>query len=203
MSARSGVGDGGAIPPIRLSGRAPSVCVCIGGRVPTSGAAAPTSHQEEAPAWSVCVYGGWYYPPYQAERRVCVCVCVCVCVGRGVLVLTSGAADLGVQVREPARGGVRQGEHLGGAQGVRLQVVVQRPVLVVVRDQEQLRPRPRPLDVRRYKTCNTTRVFIHPLSLTWDSITHTTPLDIRCDKTYNTTRVFIHPLSLTCILDNL
>ena len=60
-----------------------------------------------------------------------------------------------MEVGEAAGGGVAEGEHVVGVDGVRLQVVVQRAVLVVVRDQEQLGPRARPLDVGSDETCST------------------------------------------------
>ncbi len=77
--------------------------------------------------------------------------------------LTSRAADLGVQVRDSARRRVRERQHLGRRERVQFEVVVQRAVLVVICDEEQLRPRPRPLDVRRDKTCK--QLFHRVMSL--------------------------------------
>ena len=63
------------------------------------------------------------------------------------------AEDLGVQVVEAARRRVREREHLVRVEDGAVQVVVERAVLVVVADQEELRPRTRPFDVGRYETC--------------------------------------------------
>ena len=65
---------------------------------------------------------------------------------------TSSSTDFCVQVRHTTGGRVRKREHLGRAECVRLQVVVQGPVVVVVCDEEELRPRTRSLNICCYKT---------------------------------------------------
>ncbi len=62
------------------------------------------------------------------------------------------AEDLGVQVAEAGDGGVRQPQQRSDVQRGGFEVVVQRAVLVIVRDQIQLRPRARALDIRRDET---------------------------------------------------
>jgi hypothetical protein len=54
-----------------------------------------------------------------------------------------------VEVAEAARHRVGQPQQAGGVQAAHAQEVVQRALLVVVRDQEELRQRARALDVRR------------------------------------------------------
>ena len=66
--------------------------------------------------------------------------------------LTSGAKDLRVQVREAAGCGVCETQHGGDVDAPLVQVVVERATLVVVGDEEQLSPRARPLDVSRDET---------------------------------------------------
>jgi hypothetical protein len=68
--------------------------------------------------------------------------------------LTASAKDLRVQVRETARGRVTESQHLQGAQALRLraEVIVERAVLVVIGDQEELSPGPGSLDIRSDKT---------------------------------------------------
>ena len=56
-----------------------------------------------------------------------------------------------MEVGDAACGTIRQFEHLGGGQFVVVEVIVERPVLMVIRDQEELSPRPRPLDISRDK----------------------------------------------------
>ena len=70
-----------------------------------------------------------------------------VAVGDGGLALR--AVDLGVEVAEAARHRVGQPQQAGGVQAAHAQEVVQRALLVVVRDQEELCQRARALDVRR------------------------------------------------------
>ena len=56
-------------------------------------------------------------------------------------------------MREAAGGAVGERQHLVRVERRAVQVVVERAVLVVVADQEQLRPRTRALDVGRDETC--------------------------------------------------
>ncbi len=57
--------------------------------------------------------------------------------------------DLCVEVHEPGGGGVHEAQHGAGVEGAAVQVVVQRPVLHVVRDEPQLRARVATRHVRR------------------------------------------------------
>ena len=63
------------------------------------------------------------------------------------------AIDLCVEVRQPADGRVRKTQRARRVQTVLAQIVVQGSVLVVVGDEEELRPRPCALNVRRNEPC--------------------------------------------------
>ena len=67
------------------------------------------------------------------------------------------AVDLRVQVAEAAGGRVRQAEQRLRVQRAVLQEVVQRAVLVVVRDEEELREGARAFNVGRDEACKTER----------------------------------------------
>lgn len=73
---------------------------------------------------------------------------VSVCDGRFAL----RAVDLGVQVTKARYGRVGQFQQRLDVQGVGLQVVVQRSVLVIVCDEVELRPRPGSFNVGRYES---------------------------------------------------
>ena len=57
-----------------------------------------------------------------------------------VVIQTSSAGDLHMQVTQPTGHGVAQLQRLGGVQGMDLQIVIERAVLMVVCDEVQLRP---------------------------------------------------------------
>lgn len=63
------------------------------------------------------------------------------------------AEDLRMQVTQAARRRVRQPQQRRSVQGAQLQEVVQRAVLVVVCDEEELREGARPLDVGSDEAC--------------------------------------------------
>lgn len=63
------------------------------------------------------------------------------------------AKDLRMQVTQTARRRVRQPQQRRRVQGAQLQEVVQRTVLVVVGDEEELREGTRPLDVGSDEAC--------------------------------------------------
>ena len=67
------------------------------------------------------------------------------------------AVDLGVQVTQAAGGRVRQPQQRLRVQRGQTQEVVQRAVLVVVRDQVELRVGARSFNVGRDETCRTER----------------------------------------------
>ena len=62
---------------------------------------------------------------------------------------------LGVEVGETAGCSVGERHHLARVERRRVEVVVQRTVLVVLSDEKQLRPRTSPLDVGCHEACNT------------------------------------------------
>ena len=66
------------------------------------------------------------------------------------------AEHLCVEVSDSAGGSVGESEHGASVEGDRVEVVVERTVLVELRDEEQLRPRTCSLDVSCHKTCNNT-----------------------------------------------
>lgn len=76
-----------------------------------------------------------------------------VSVGDGGLALR--AVDLRVQVAEAAGGGVGESQQRRSVQRVHLQVVVQRAVLMVVCDEEELREGTRTFDVCSDEACRT------------------------------------------------
>lgn len=69
------------------------------------------------------------------------------------------AVDLGVQVTEAAGGGVRQSQQRLRVQRGQLQVVVQRAVLVVVGDEEELREGAGAFNVGRDEACRRTEMI--------------------------------------------